>query len=357
MDEMRRYGANDRTFALAALHEGLYLARVVSQSKGMYRIATERGESFAEVSGKFRFDRAHAADFPAVGDFVMVDRLDDAAGNAIIHEVLPRTSVFERTAAGDAGESQIIAANVDVLFVCMALNEDYNLSRLERYVSSAWASGALPVVVLTKADLADDLESAMDDAAASAPGVDIVATMCDDKETVKAVLDHLAPGKTASFVGSSGVGKSTLVNLIAGSELLETGAVRADGKGRHTTTRRELIVLPEGRIVIDTPGMREFGIESADVGRTFSDIDEIAAGCRFSDCKHDTEPGCAVRCAIEQGVIDERRLESYRKLEREAAYAGKTSRQIEAQKLGEMFEDVGGMKNARKYIRQTDKRR
>lgn len=357
MEEMRRYGASDRTFALAALHGGLYLARVVSQSKGMYRVATERGESFAEVSGRFRYEHLRAADFPAVGDFVMVDRLDDAAGTIIIHEVLPRTSSFERMAAGDAQEAQIVAANIDVLYICMALNEDYNLSRLECYVSSAWASGALPVVVLTKADLADDLEAAVADAAASALGVDIVATTRDDETTARAVLDRCARGKTASFVGSSGVGKSTLVNLIAGSELLQTGAVRADGKGRHTTTRRELIVLPSGQIVIDTPGMREFGIESADVGRTFSDIDEIAAGCRFSDCKHGTEPGCAVRRAIEEGIIDERRLESYRKLERETAYAGKTSRQIETQKLEGMFEHVGGMKNACKYIRQTDKRR
>lgn len=357
MTGMERWGADDRVCALARMHPDRHLARVISQSKDIYRIATAESELYAEISGRFRFDHVHLEEYPAVGDFVMVDRVDEVSGNAIIHDVLPRKSAFSRTAVGSVGEAQVIAANIDVLFVCMALTSDYNLSRLERYLSSAWASGAVPVVVLTKADLSEDPEAAYREVSSIALGVDVILSSVTDEATAEAVLAHLGRGMTASFVGSSGVGKSTLVNLIAGEDLLAIGGTREDGKGRHTTTRRELFVLPQGQIVIDTPGMRELGVESADLDRSFADIDELALGCRFKDCRHEGEPGCAVQAAIDEGIIDERRLESYRKLEREAKYLGMNSRQIETEKLSGMFEDVGGMKNARKYIKQNDKRR
>ncbi len=356
MNQLTHYGASERWFAEATLYPELSLARVISQYRDLYKIATESGECLAEISGKFRYEAAVVSQYPAVGDFVMADRTDGGSGNAIIHRVLTRKSVFERTAAGSEHQTQVIAANIDTVFICMSLNNDYNLSRLERYLSVAWNSRATPVIVLTKADLCEDLPGVMAEIAAVAPGTDVVATSSLDRASFDKLLPYLQKGMTASFIGSSGVGKSTLINLLAGEELLVTSKIRQDDKGRHATTRRELLVLPQGGIVIDTPGMRELGVDSVDLARSFLDIDELAAKCRFRDCAHTVEPGCAVRQALEDGTLEQRRLESYQKLQREARYDGLSAKQIEAEKLGEMFKDVGGMKKARKYIRENDKR-
>jgi len=352
-----RYGADPGRFAEASMYPGLHLARVVSQYKDLYRIATGEGECMAEISGKFRYGSFALSQYPAVGDFVMTDRSGDSSGNAIIHQVLTRKSVFERAAAGTARQTQIVAANVDTLFLCMSLNSDYNLSRLERYLSAAWSSGASPVVVLTKADLCKDLDVVMAEIGAVAPGTDVAVTSGSDNCSCDRLLSWLRPGMTASFVGSSGVGKSTLINRLAGSEVLRTSEIRQDDKGRHTSTRRELLVLPQGGIVIDTPGMREFGVENVDLSRSFTDIDALTELCRFRDCTHTSEPGCAVLRALEEGRLDARRLESYRKLKREAKYDGLSAKEIETEKLNAMFEKAGGMKNARKYLRENDKRK
>jgi ribosome biogenesis GTPase len=323
----------------------------------LYKIAAEAGECLAEVSGKFRYEAARLSEYPAVGDFVMADREEDSAGHAIIHKVLARSSVFERAAVGEAHQTQVVAANIDTVFVCMSLNNDYNLNRLERYLSVAWNSGAVPVVVLTKADLCEDLPARLSEISAVAPGTEVVATSSLDQTACDKLLPWLKPGSTASFIGSSGVGKSTLINRLMGEELLSTSEIREDDdRGRHTTTRRELLILPQGGIVIDTPGMRELGAEAVDLSRSFADIDALAQSCRFRDCTHSAEPGCAVRQALETGALDARRLQSYLKLKREASYDGLSFKEIETQKLNGMFAQAGGMKKARKYIRQNDKR-
>ncbi len=357
MNRLKHYGADERILTQAALCPEFFLGRVLSQYKDFYRIITEQGETLAEISGKFRFEAARLSDYPAVGDFVMADRAEVGAGNAIIHRVLPRKSVFERTAVGMDNETQVVAANIDVVFLCMSLNHDYNLSRLERYLSVAWNSGATPVVVLTKSDLCEDLPSVLSEISAVAPGTELVVTSGFDLPSCERLLSYLGEGKTASLIGSSGVGKSTLINRLAGAELLSTSAIGQNDKGRHTTTRRELLLLPRGGVVIDTPGMRELGVESVDLAKSFSDIDALAAACRFRDCTHTGEPGCAVLAALEDGTLDQRRLESFQKLRREAKYDGLSSRQIETEKLNAMFAGVGGMKKARDFIKQKNKRR
>lgn len=354
MNKLVQYGLTERFRALAGMYPDFIPARVISQYNEDYRVVTQTGEFLAQVSGKFRYNAQKLSDFPAVGDFVMIDRLDDSGGNGIIHHVLPRKSLFERRAAGSGNDTQVVAANMDVVFICMSLNNDYNLRRLERYLSIAWDSGAIPVVVLTKSDLNDDIAGVLKEISGVAIGVDVVVTSA----LHACCADHLRPyigGKTAVFIGSSGVGKSTLINALLGETLLPTSHIRQDDKGRHTTTRRDLIALPQGGAVIDTPGMREIGVETADLARSFADIDALVSQCRFRNCTHTKEQGCAVKAAIEDGRLDQARLNSYLKLKKEARYEGLNSRQIETEKLNEMFKDVGGIKGARRLIK--DKRK
>ncbi|MDO5111195.1 MAG: ribosome small subunit-dependent GTPase A [Clostridia bacterium] len=320
---MLGYGFNERLAAQAASDPTLHAGRVLSQGKDMYRVAGEQGDMMAAVSGKFRFAAREAADYPAVGDFVLLDRATDENGNGVIHRVLPRKSVFVRKAAGTANAEQVVAANIDTVFLCMSLNNDFNLRRMERYLSIGWNSGALPVVVLTKADLSEDVPARLCEVQSVAVGADVLVTTAMARDGYEQVKRYLSPGQTVAFIGSSGVGKSTLINRLLGAEVLDTNGLRNDDKGRHTTTRRELLLLPDGGMVIDTPGMRELGMWEADEGidKTFADIEALFARCRFHDCSHTNEPGCAVKRAIGCGELTEERWASYQKLKQEAAYA------------------------------------
>lgn len=357
MNILKDYGADEKFLAEAALYPDRHLARITSQHKGLYKAITNRGETLAEISGKFRHGATALSHYPAVGDFVMLSLPDGNAGHAVIHHVLQRKSAFARKAVGLEEQIQIVAANIDIVFICMSLNNDYNISRLERYLSVAWNSGALPVIILTKSDLCANLPHILDEILAIAPGVDVVATSVNDQTSYDGLRSYLRPGVTASFIGSSGVGKSTLINLLAGKEVLRTSHIGQDDKGMHTTTHRELLLLPLGGIVIDTPGMRELGVEFSDFSQSFSDIMALTTQCRFDNCTHGAEPGCAVKLALETGRLDERRWANYQKLKREARYRGLSSRQLETEKLNGMFKDIGGMKKARTFLKQNDKRR
>lgn len=352
---MENLGLSQRFVTESTLYEGLYIGRIVSQYKNLYKVVTEKGGITAEVSGKFRFSVKTMSDYPTVGDFVMIDRNEDIDGNAIIHHVLTRKSALIRSAAGTSHDEQIIASNIDTVFICMSLNNDLNIRRLERYLGVAWDSGANPVIVLTKSDLCNNLSEKLAEINTIACGVDVIITSSMNQNGYLPVKKYIDHGKTIAFIGSSGVGKSTLINRLIGENILETKEIRDDDKGRHTTTRRELFVLPNGGIVIDTPGMRELGIESADLTKTFVDIEELSAKCKFNDCTHTHEPKCAVQDAINNGLLSKERLESYLKLKKEAKYEGLNSKQIEKEKLNEIFKEFGGMKSVRKMLKEKKK--
>lgn len=350
-------GLNHHFEQEATLYEGLYIARVAVQHKGLYKVVTESGIIQAEISGKLGFTARDSFDYPVVGDWVMVDRVDDSAGNAIIQHLLRRQSFFVRKAAGTAHQSQVVAANIDTVFICMSLNNNFNLRRLERYLSIAWDSMATPVVILTKSDLCDDIPAKLAEVYTVALGADVLVTTSLTDDGFTALNRYILPGKTVAFIGSSGVGKSTLINRIVGEEILATNEVGGADKGRHTTTSRQLIVVPNGGVVIDTPGMRELQIESADLTKTFADIGELAQNCRFRDCRHLQEPGCAVREAVERGDISPQRFSSYQKLQAELDYTGLNSRQIEQEKITRMFGGKGELKQARGFAKEKNKRR
>jgi ribosome biogenesis GTPase len=350
---LKAYGLTERFVNEASLYEGFTLARVIAQNKGSYKLITPDGERLAQVSGKLRHETTELAKFPAVGDFVMVLHEQDDV-TTIIHHILSRKSIFLRTAVGVSEQAQVVASNIDLAFICMSLNKNFNLSRLERYLSIAWDSSAKPVIVLTKADLCENLPELVQEVEKVSCYAEMIYTSLDEDNVAK-FKPYLKEGVTAAFIGSSGVGKSTLINQLLGDSVLETKEIGRKDKGKHTTTGREMFPCTLGGVVIDTPGMRELGTQSVDLSKTFSDLEELASQCKFSDCEHVHEPGCAIQKALSEGLIDQRRLDSYMKLKHEASYEGLNSKQIENQKLERMFKNVGGMKNFRKLTQ--DKRK
>lgn len=294
----------------ASLEAGHIPARVSAQHRGAYDVLAERGEQRVRLPGRFLHE-AGPTELPAVGDWVGIEA-------DMIQSLLPRRSAFVRQTAGRETGAQVLAANVDTAFLVTSLNLDLEPRRLERYLTVAWDSGALPVILLTKADLADDADALLAEVEAVAFGVPVHLVSAVTGHGMDVVASYLRPGTTAVLLGSSGVGKSTLVNRLAGEELLRTQEIREDDdRGRHTTSHRELVVMPGGGMIVDTPGIRELQLWEGDTASGFGDIDDLALRCRFSDCGHTTEPGCAVLEAVDEGVLTLDRLRSYRKLERE----------------------------------------
>jgi ribosome biogenesis GTPase / thiamine phosphate phosphatase len=305
-------GWDDGFAAALEPYDNCIPARVSAQHRGEYDVLAERGELRAHVAGRLRHEASSGADLPAVGDWV-------ALRDETIHAVLPRRSAFLRKVAWSQTEAQVLAANIDTVFVLTGLDEDFSPRRIERYLTLAWESGATPALVLTKADLCRDPLALLVEAEQVALGVSTHVVSNLTGEGLDGLAPYLGPAKTVALLGSSGVGKSSLANRLLGGDVQVTKELAGDGTGRHTTTARELFRLPSGALLVDTPGLREVQLWDADEGiqEAFADIDELAADCRFNDCAHMREPGCAVQAAIDEGRLPRERLQSYRALQRE----------------------------------------
>jgi len=302
--------------------QGLTPARVIEEQREAYRILTEAGEASAEIVGHLRHAATDRSSFPAVGDWVAVREVR-GENKALIHEILPRRTKISRKVAGERTAEQILVTNVDIVFLVSSLNADLNLRRIERYLGTIWESGAQPVIILNKADLCADPHTLAAEVAEIAPGVSVHVLSAIAGEGLGELAEYLGPGNTVVLLGSSGVGKSTITNQLLHTDLQSTREIRAgDDRGRHATTYRRLFVMPTGGVLIDTPGMREFQAWDAESGteEVFDDIAQLATQCRFRDCGHKTEPGCAIRAAIEEGSLDAARLVNYDKLRKEMAY-------------------------------------
>jgi ribosome biogenesis GTPase len=320
-------------------------ARIASESRELYKVFSECGELAARISGKMRYLAGEEGQLPAVGDWVVIiPQVNEKS--AVIHAMIPRKSKFSRKVAEEITKEQVVAANVDTVFIVNGLDggRNLNLRRIERYLTLAWNSGATPVIVLNKTDLCPDIDISIDSVESVAMGVPVHALSARERSGLDELAQYLENGKTAAFLGSSGVGKSSIINALMGEAIQDTGEVRDDDKmGRHTTTRRELILLPSGGMVIDTPGMREIQMWAGedDLEGAFPDIAALAERCYFNDCTHDREPGCAVRDAIEAGDLELARFEGFKKLQNELVYLAaredNSVRRMEKEKWKNMF--------------------
>jgi ribosome biogenesis GTPase len=326
-DKLSAYGWNE-LFELAFQPystSGFQAGRVVLEYNHLYRIYTEQGELLADVAGKLRHEAASRADLPVVGDWVVVQARSLEA-KATIHAVLPRQSKFVRKVAGSRTEEQIVGANIDTVFLVTSLNQDFNLRRLERYLIVALESGAKPVIVMSKADLCGEVEEKLSEIQTMAKNVPVHAISVIEQNGPDELKPYFRHGLTVALLGSSGVGKSTLINHLIGRDLQKVKEVREhDGRGQHTTTHRELILLPQGGLVLDTPGMRELQLWDGEesLHQAFDDIEALTRSCYFSDCQHRDEPRCAVREALAEGVIDAARYQSYEKLQKELKHVAR----------------------------------
>lgn len=322
--------------------------RITRQDKQSYQVRGEGDLHTALLPGALH-QSLEGAERPVVGDWVAIAPLANEQ-KGIIRAVLPRTSSFSRKHAGTTTREQVIAANMDTVFLVNGLDGDFNLRRIERYVTQAWNSGAMPVVLLNKADLCEDVDAHVWEVEKVAMGVDVHALSARQNEGLDVLHRYVTSGKTVAFLGSSGVGKSTLVNYLLGEQRMKTSEVREDdSRGRHTTTHRELVFLPDGGMVIDTPGLRELQLwgDVESLQDTFTDIEDLATQCRFRDCAHETEPGCAVQAALETGELDPGRYSSYQKLRKELDYLAR--RQDEAG----AYQQRQHVKKLTKYYKQV----
>lgn len=297
-------------------------ARIAVKQGNVYVVYSELGELAGKVTGRFKHNARSQSDFPTVGDWVAV-KGNPRTQRMTIHGVLPRRTKFSRKMVSTEGrvvEEQVISANIDIVFLIVGLDADFNIRRIERYLTIVQGSGARVVIILNKTDLCDSVDECIKEVEAIAPGTPIHAVCALKRETLEPLLTYVAPGETVTLVGSSGVGKSTIINTILGTERQKVGAVREkDGRGRHITAKRELIILPAGGIVIDNPGMRSVPLWGDQKGleETFDDIVELTRQCKFTDCQHRTEPGCAIKKALEDGALDRDRYNNYLRLQRE----------------------------------------
>jgi ribosome biogenesis GTPase len=308
--------------------DGLLPGRVMELHREQFTIMTEYGDVSAVLKGSFYHGVEMREDFPCVGDFAFLQYND--SGPSLIVRLLPRRSKFSRAdySGHEAGYAktvleQVVAANFDFVFIVTSLNRDFKINRIARYLTQAWQSKGQPVVILTKADLVDDVETPVSAVRRAAPGVPVHAISVNTGIGLNALNDYLLPGKTAVFLGMSGVGKSSLLNELMGQDVMTVKAIREDdSRGRHTTTHRQLFMLPSGAMVIDTPGMRELGLYGADdaISAGYADVEELLANCRFSDCQHDTEPGCAIHAAFADGSLPQERWEQYLAQKQESKY-------------------------------------
>ncbi|MFJ7941150.1 ribosome small subunit-dependent GTPase A [Peribacillus sp. NPDC096622] len=324
--------------------KGYSIGRISLEYKNIYRVITENGELLGEVSGKYIHNTTERSQFPAVGDWVIIsERLDEK--KATIHKILPRFSKFSRKSAGEVTEEQIVATNIDTVFLVMGLNNDFNLRRIERYLITAWDSGANPVIVLSKCDLCKDVATKITEVEAVALGVSVHAISATNNIGMDSLNQYLSKGQTVALLGSSGAGKSTICNKLLGHNKQQVKEVReGDDKGKHTTTHRELIQIPNGGILIDTPGMRELQLWEVDnsMSQSFSDIEEMSKKCLFKNCKHENEPSCKVKLAIEEGFLDKDRYNNYIKFQKELAYLERKNNKRSQLAEKEKWKNIGG---------------
>ena len=321
---IKNYGLKEN---LIKKYEGQTIARIIATHKDRYEIVCNKGQGYAQIKRGCYYDNPNSI-YPTTGDFVIIEW--NPNGDSVISETLKRESSFSRAAStSDRNHTmhiqheQLVAANFDYVFIMQSLNNNFNLHRIERYLSLTWESGGIPVIILTKSDLVPNAQEYVEQVENIAFGVDVYAISCNTKEGLENIQKYFSKGNTIVFLGSSGVGKSTLMNTLYGKEIMKTSEIREkDSRGKHTTTSRNLIMLPNGAMIIDTPGMRELGMWNAEAGisETFKDIEALAKMCKFSDCTHTNEPGCKIREAIENGELSEERFEKYLSLKRESEY-------------------------------------